>query len=165
MAVALAAFDASVVVLTEDGEQQVPLADLYRSPGEQPQRDTNLPGGALIIGVELPALPMAVNSSYRKVRDRASYAFAVASVAAALDLHDGQVGDVRIALGAVAHRPWRASVAEDALRGGPLDEDTARAAIDAELAAAEPLPDNDFKIPLVRRIVVRALLELAGVAA
>ena len=162
MAVALAAFDASVVVLTEDGEQQVPLADLYRSPGEQPQRDTNLPGGALIIGVELPALPMAVNSSYRKVRDRASYAFAVASVGAVLVVTDGQIADIRIGLGAVAHKPWRARTAEAQLVGVQPTRAAFTAAIAAELEAAEPLEDNAFKVPLVTNLVATTLVELTA---
>jgi xanthine dehydrogenase YagS FAD-binding subunit len=116
--------------------------------------------GELITAVDLPPLPVATRSRYRKVRDRASYAFALVSVAAAIEVSDGVVGDVRIALGGVAHKPWRATLAEQTLRG---EEPTAVAfarAADAELEQAEPLRENAFKVPLARSTIIRTLIEL-----
>jgi xanthine dehydrogenase YagS FAD-binding subunit len=164
MAVALAALDATVVVLSTDGERRVPLGDLHRLPGDEPHRDTTLRRGELVTAVELPALPMARTSAYRKVRDRASYAFALVSVAAALQVEDGTVTDVRIALGGVAHKPWRATLAEQQLRGGPATEEAFRSAAAAELAQAHPLPGNDFKVPMARNVVTATLRDLAGLA-
>ena len=126
LAVALAALDAVVVVLGTDGERRVPMSEFHRLPGDTPQHDTTLAQGELVTAVELPALPDASRSAYRKVRDRASYAFALVSVAAVLDVSGGTVHDVRIALGGVAHKPWRASVAEEQLRGGPATEEAFR---------------------------------------
>ncbi len=161
MAVALAALDAVVDVRGPGGARTIALVDLHRLPGDEPQRDTVLAPGDLITAVELPSLPFAARSRYRKVRDRASFAFAVVSVAAALDVDgDGTVRDVRIALGGVAHKPWRASAAEAALRGGPATPERFAAAADAELAAARPLRDNGFKVPLARSVLVRTLTEL-----
>jgi xanthine dehydrogenase YagS FAD-binding subunit len=160
MAVALAALDATVEIRGAKGERTLPLRELHRLPGDEPERDTTLEPGDLITGVELPPLPLAANSRYRKVRDRASFAFAVVSIAAALDVADGTVRDCRIALGGVAHVPWRATRAEEALRGAPADEQSFAAAADAELAAAKPLRDNGFKLPLARALVVRTLMEL-----
>ncbi|MEQ4208400.1 xanthine dehydrogenase family protein subunit M [Actinopolymorpha sp. B9G3] len=161
MAVALAALDASVVVLGVDGERSIPMTDFHRLPGDEPERDTVLAHGDLITAIDLPDLPMAVRSTYRKVRDRASYAFALVSVAAALEVTDGTVSDARIALGGVAHKPWRATRAEQALRGAPATEDSFRQAADAELAAARPLPGNAFKVPLARNTMVAVLRDLA----
>lgn len=161
MAVALAALEASVVVLGPEGERRVPLADFYRLPGDTPHLDTNLGRGELILAVEMPPLAFAERSAYRKVRDRASFAFALVSVAAALDVRDGAVADVRVALGGVAHMPWRALRAEAMLRGGPATPDAFRAAADAELAAAQPLPGNAFKVPLARNTIVNVLTALA----
>ena len=121
--------------------------------------------GELIVAVELPPLPVATRSTYRKVRDRASYAFALASVAAALRVEDGMVADMRLALGGVGTKPWRASVAEAALRGKPATAASFRAAAEAELAAATALSDNGFKIELTARTIVAVLGELAGDAA
>jgi len=160
MAVALSALDAVVRVQGPDGERAIPLAELHRLPGEEPERDTVLGHGELITAVELPPLAFA-KSRYRKVRDRASYAFALVSVAAALDLAGGIVRDVRLALGGVAHKPWRATTAEQALRGAPATEQSFRDAADAELAGARPLPGNAFKVPLARNVIVRTLLDLA----
>jgi xanthine dehydrogenase YagS FAD-binding subunit len=160
MAVAMLALDAVVRVLGPDGERSVPLAELHRLPGDDPSRDTTLGHGELITAIDLPALPVAAVSRYRKARDRASFAFALVSVAAALRVEDGVVADVRLALGGVAHRPWRASTAEEAIRGGPPTEDAFAAAAIAELAAATPLRDNAFKVPLARNLVVRTLLDL-----
>lgn len=160
MAVALAALDAVVHVEQPDGARTVPVAELHRLPGEEPHRDTVLPHGALITAVEVPASPIAARSRYRKVRDRTSYAFAVVSVGAALEVRDGTVVDVRLAFGGVASRPWRARRAEDALRGAPATVEQFRAAAEVELAAADPFPDNAYKIPLVRNVVARTLAEL-----
>ena len=118
--------------------------------------------GELITAIELPPLPMAARSRYRKVRERASYAFAVVSVAVAADVADGIVRDCRIALGGVAHVPWRAERAEAALRGAPAETGAFRAAADAELEAAESLRDNPFKIPLARDVLVRVLAEVCA---
>jgi xanthine dehydrogenase YagS FAD-binding subunit len=110
--------------------------------------------------VDLPELPMAAHSHYRKVRDRASYAFALVSVAAMLDVEDGMVLDARVAFGGLAHRPWRATRAEDALRGAPANEKTFGRAADAELAGARPLRDNAFKVPMARNTLVAVLRDL-----
>ncbi len=119
MGVAMAALDATVVVLGADGERTIPISDFHRLPGEHPERDTTLGHGELITSVDVPALAGSYRSTYRKVRDRASYAFALVSVAAALDVADGTVRDARIALGGVAHKPWRATRAEE-VRWSPL---------------------------------------------
>ncbi len=160
MAVALAALDAQVQVLGPAGARTVPFVDLHRLPGDDPSRDTVLEHGELITAIDLPPLPAGTRSAYRKVRDRASYAFALVSVAAVV----AGDGDVRLALGGVAHRPWRATRAEEVLRGGPLSGDAVRAAMAAELAAAQPQPGidggNGFKIPLLTRTVVATLRDL-----
>jgi xanthine dehydrogenase YagS FAD-binding subunit len=164
MAVALAALDAQVQVLGPAGVRTIPFVELHRLPGDDPARDTVLEHGELITAIDLPPLPAGTRSAYRKVRDRASYAFALVSVAAALEVTDGAVADVRIALGGVAHKPWRATRAEEALRGGPATEEEVRAAMEAELATAQPQPGidggNGFKIPLLTRTVVATLREL-----
>ena len=162
LGVALVALDAVVHLETLDGPGTLPIDDFYRLPGDTPQRDTELPAGALVTAVEIPALRFATCSTYRKARDRASYAFALVSVAAALEVTDGVVNDVRLTLGAVAHKPWRARRAEELLTGGPATPAAFAAAADAELAAAEPLKDNGFKVPLARRMIVSTLAELAG---
>ena len=165
MAVAMAALDAVVQVQGSSGPRSVPAAELHRLPGDDPSRDTVLEHGDLITAVDLPATAMAARSTYRKVRDRASYAFALISVAAAVELDDASaVADVRIAFGGVAHKPWRATVAEDALRGERPTDEAVRAAADAELDAAEPLEGlrsgNAFKIPMARNTLVAALRDL-----
>jgi xanthine dehydrogenase YagS FAD-binding subunit len=162
MAVALVALDAVVRVQGPNGDRSIPLVDFHRLPGNDPQRDTVLTHGELITSVDLPPLAFAARSMYRKVRDRASYAFALVSVAAALDVVDGTVRNVRLALGGVAHKPWRARRGEDVLRGAPATEEVFRHAADAVLAEARPLEQNAFKVPLVRNVVVRTLLDLAG---
>jgi xanthine dehydrogenase YagS FAD-binding subunit len=162
MAVAMTALDAAVVVLGVEGEHAIPLTELYRLPGDDASRDTVLEHGDLITEVYLPPLPFARRSTYRKVRDRASYAFALVSVAAALDVTDGTVADVRIALGGVAHRPWRALRAEALLSGRPATKEAFREAAEAELVAAEPLRDNGFKVPLAIRTIVAVLRDLAA---
>jgi xanthine dehydrogenase YagS FAD-binding subunit len=164
MAVALAALDAVVHVHGVDGGRAIPFGDFHRLPVDRPELDTTLAPGELIVAVELPA-PSPARSHYRKVRERASYAFAVASVAAMVDVaDDGTLRDVRVALGAVAHKPWRARTAEAELVGAPADVNTFRGAIEHELDAAAPLRDNGHKVPLVRNIVVSVLCELTGVA-
>jgi len=162
MAVAMTALGAVARSQGPDGQRAIPLTDLYRLPGDCPDRDTVLGHGELITSVDLPALSFGANSRYRKVRDRASYAFALVSVAAALDVADGLVRDVRLALGGVAHRPWRAIQAEEALRGEPATADRFRYAAAAELADARPLSGNAFKVPLAGNLIVSVLLELAG---
>ncbi len=165
MGVALAAFDAVVSYETADGPGELPLADFYLPVGDTPHRETALPPGALITGVTLPPAPVAARSRYRKVRERASYAFAIGSIAAALDVHDGVVREVRLAFGAVASRPWRARTAERVLTGAPADAENFAAAADAELWAAQPLPHNGYKVTLMRNLVVAVLTELAEEAA
>lgn len=171
MSVALAALDAHVTVLGTDGERSIPVTEFHRLPGDEPNRDTVLEHGELITAVELPALPAGTRSAYRKVRDRASYAFALVSVAAVVDFEDDggagtsagppTFGTVRLALGGVAHKPWRATVAEEALRGAPATEENIRQALEAELAQAVPLHDNAFKIPMARNTATAVLRELA----
>ena len=163
MAVALAALDAVVHVEEPSGARAVPIGELYRRPGDTPDRETTLATGALITAVEVPGLAFGPASAYRKVRDRASYAFALASVAAAVDMADGVVRDVRLALGAVAPLPWRATRAEAVLRGQRPSAETFARAVDAELAHARPLKDNAYKVPLVGRLVTRVLSDLTGV--
>ncbi|MFJ1997289.1 FAD binding domain-containing protein [Streptomyces asiaticus] len=160
MAVALAALDAVVTVAGPAAERRIPLTQLHRLPEDTPDRDTVLEHGELITGVELPPPHAATRSRYRKVRDRASYAFALVSVAAALEVTDGAVRDVAIALGGVAHKPWRAITAEAVLRGAPATRESFVDAAAAELAAARPLAGNAFKIPLARNTMVATLLEL-----
>jgi xanthine dehydrogenase YagS FAD-binding subunit len=163
MCVALAALDGVVHLRGSSGSRSVPMVELHRLPGGQPDIETVLEPGDLITAVELPSLPLAARSTYRKVRDRASYAFALVSVAAALDVaDDGTVRDVRLALGGVAHKPWRAWTAENTLRGQRATETNFRAAAEAELAGAAPLRDNAFKVELVKRIITAVLVELAG---
>ena len=161
MAVAMTALGAVVRTQGPVGERALPLTELYRPPGDAPERDTVLSHGELITAVDLPSLPSAANSRYRKVRDRASYAFALVSVAAALEVVDGMVRDVRLALGGVAYKPWRAIRAEESLRGAPATAERFRSAAAAELADARPLQGNAFKVPLARNVIVSVLLELA----
>ena len=162
MGVALAALDAVVHVRGLGGERTVLLTDLHRLPGDHPEMETVLGPGELITAVELPALAFAARSTYRKVRDRASYAFALVSVAAALELEDGMVTDVRLALGGVATKPWRAWRAEEALRGRPASAESFQAAAEVELSEARPLGDNGFKIELTKRTITAVLNALTG---
>ena len=163
MAVALAALDATVVVEGVDGRRRLEIESFYRLPGEDPRRDTTLAPADLIVGVDLPAPgPLTRSSRYRKARDRASFAFALGSVATAVEMRDGVLADVRIAWGGVAHRPWRARTAERALRGVAPSAGAVTEAVEAELAAAQPLPDNSFKGPLVARLTSAVLGEVAA---
>lgn len=164
LAVALAAVDAQVRLLGPAGERRIPFVALHRLPGDHPERDTTLEHGELITAIDLPALPAGSRSTYVKVRDRASFAFALVSVAAVLTVRDGFVEDVRIALGGVAHAPWRARLAEESLRGNTADAGPFAAAAEAELADAVELSGVDggsgFKVDLARRLLVKVLTDL-----
>ncbi|WP_086730803.1 FAD binding domain-containing protein [Streptomyces carpinensis] len=164
MAVALAALDARVELYGEGGARSVPAAEFHRLPGDHPERDTEIRPGELITGVVLPAATAGLPSAYRKARDRASFAFALASVAVALRVADGTVAQAGIAFGALAHRPWRAVRAERALLGGPATPDAFARAVDLELAEARPLRDNAYKVPLARNLAVDVLTRLAAPA-
>ncbi|MFE7521374.1 FAD binding domain-containing protein [Streptomyces halstedii] len=160
MAVALAALDATVHLRGPEGERAVPATEFHRLPGDNPDQDTVLRPGEMVVDVVLPPAPEGAASLYRKARDRASYAFALASVAAVLTVRDGRVAHASLAFGGLAHRPWRARAAEDVLRGAPATEETFARAADAELTAAEPLRDNGFKVALARNLAVGVLAEL-----
>ncbi|WP_433548904.1 FAD binding domain-containing protein [Streptomyces sp. CA-294286] len=160
LAVALAALDGQVELRGPDGERSVPLTEFHRLPGERPDRDTVLRHGELITAVTLPAEHAGLPSAYRKARDRASYAFALASVAAVLEVRDGVVRQVALAFGGLAHRPWRARLAEAELLGAAPTPDRLTHALDTELAAAEPLRDNAYKIPLAHRLAHETLTRL-----
>lgn len=162
LCVALAAADAIVHLEGGSGARTLPLVDLHRLPGDHPEIETLLEPGELITALELPPAALLARSTYRKVRDRSSYAFALVSVAAALEVTDGTVADVRLALGGVGTKPWRATRAEAALRGQPATTEAFRAAADVELAEARALSDNGFKIPLAQRTIVAVLEELAA---
>lgn len=160
MCVALAALDAVVHVAGKSGAREIPFLDFHRLPGDTPHVDTNLQPDELITAIELPARPFAKNSTYRKVRDRASYAFALVSVAAALEIENGAVKNVSLALGGVAHKPWRAQAAEAVLRGAAATEDIFRRAAEEELKDAKGFAHNTFKIELAKRTIVSVLREL-----
>ena len=161
LCIALAALDTEVIVQGRDGERRIDFAGFHRLPGDTPEQDTNLKHDELITAIEIAPLPFAVNSSYRKVRDRASYAFALVSVAAALDVHDGVVRDLRVALGGASHKPHRAFRAEAALKGGPATHEAFLAAAQAELAQARPGSANAFKLPMLRNTLAAVLSALA----
>ncbi|MBV9696180.1 MAG: xanthine dehydrogenase family protein subunit M [Gammaproteobacteria bacterium] len=162
MSVALLALDALVQVRGPEGRRSIPIADFHRLPGTTPERDTQLRPGELILAVDLPPPVFAAHSCYLKVRDRASYAFALVSAAVAVALDGPTVRDVRIALGGVAHKPWRALAAEQALRGRALDAGQFAAAAQLVTQDARPLRDNAFKVPLAQRAVARALATATG---
>ena len=162
MCVALAALDAWVHVTSPQGHRTIAFGDLHLLPGDHPEVETTLRPGELITAVELPSLPLAQHSIYRKVRDRASYAFALISVAAAMEVENGNVKDVRLALGGVAHKPWRALKLEASLQGRPATAESFLAAAEAELEDAKPLSHNGFKVELAKRTIVAVLAELAG---
>lgn len=161
MCVALVALDAVVHLLGPEGARTLPLTQLYTLPGGHPEIETTLRTGELIAALELPASPQAMRSSYTKVRDRASYAFALVSVAAAMVMENGCIQDVRVALGGVGTKPWRAVKAEGFLLGKPATEAVFREAAEAELADAIALRDNGFKIELAKRSIVAALYDLS----
>ncbi|WP_027209607.1 FAD binding domain-containing protein [Burkholderia sp. WSM2232] len=162
MSVALAALDAVVRVSGPAGERSIPFAEFHRLPGDRPDLDTTLRPGELITAVDLPPPLFSAHSHYLKVRDRASYAFALVSVAAALQMDGERVQTARIALGGVAHKPWRASAAEQTLNGQPLTQATLTRAAAAALSDARPLAGNRFKVQLAQRAIVRAVNEAAG---
>ncbi|MEV5357849.1 xanthine dehydrogenase family protein subunit M [Streptomyces sp. NPDC093516] len=162
MAVALAALDGRVELSGPEGARSVAAADFHRLPGDRPERDTEIRPGELITGVVLPAATAGLPSAYRKARDRASYAFALASVAVVLRLEDGVTAQAGIAFGALAHRPWRARRAEEALIGAAPTTAAFEHAVDLELSAAQPLRDNGYKVPLARNLAVDVLSRLTG---
>lgn len=161
MAVALAALDAEVEVQSASGKRRIGIADFHRLPGSTPQKDTTLADGELITAVILPA-PPAGGQVYRKVRDRASFDFALVSVAALVDLDGETIRSARIALGGVAHKPWRATAAERELAGAPLSDDAFAAAGEAAVKGARGRGHNDFKIVLAARTVAQALIDAAA---
>ena len=161
MCVALAALGATVVAIGRDGERRIPFADFHRLPGDTPERDTNLGADEIVTAIELPPQGFARNSSYLKIRDRLSYAFALVSAAVGLELADGRIVAAAIALGGVAHKPWRVPEAEAELRGKPASPATFARAADRLLHGARGFGHNDFKIALARRVVTRALTQAA----
>lgn len=162
MCVALAALNATVQVQAAAGSRGIPLTQFHRLPGITPHIDTNLRPGEIITAIDLPALPEGTRSHYLKVRDRNSYAFALVSVAAVLDISsDNTVHGAQIALGGVAHKPWRATEAERMLIGHKLDEARIKAAAAQELKAAKPYRGNTFKVELAKRAIVRAVMTAA----
>jgi xanthine dehydrogenase YagS FAD-binding subunit len=161
MCVALAALDAKVHVAGAAGERAMAFADFHRLPGDSPQRDTNLRPDEIVTAVELPAQGFAKNYTYLKIRDRLSYAFALVSVAAALELDGDTIKEARLALGGVAHKPWRDAGAEAALRGKTATPATFTHAADLVLRDAKGFPHNAFKIDLARKVIVRALTQAA----
>jgi xanthine dehydrogenase YagS FAD-binding subunit len=164
MCVAMAALGAVVHVQGPKGARTIPFADFHLLPGQTPNIEHNLKQGELITHVEIPALPFAVKSHYLKVRDRASYEFALASAAVALDIQNGTIKNARIALGGVGTKPWRSLEAENALIGAPANSDTYKKAAEAALAAAKPNKDNAFKVELAKRTLVRALKTVEGIS-
>lgn len=164
MCVALAALDAVVQVEGPQGARSIPFADFHRLPGDTPQIDTNLKRDELITAIDLPAdsSVFAPNSYYLKIRDRASYAFALVSVAAALEVQNGTIKQARLALGGVAHKPWRALDAEPVLTGAQVNDETFRRAAEAAMQGAQGYEYNSFKIELGKRAIVRALTVAAS---
>jgi xanthine dehydrogenase YagS FAD-binding subunit len=162
MCVALAALEARVLATGPGGERSIAFADFHRLPDDRPEIDTNLHPDEIITAVALPAKGFAKNYSYLKIRDRLSYAFALVSVAAALEIAGGTIAEARLALGGVAHKPWRDSAAEDALNGAPATRESFARAADILLRAARGFGHNDFKIELARRAIVRALAQAAA---
>lgn len=159
MCIALVALDAIVKVQKADGTMRsIPFADYHRLPGDTPEKDNNLEHGELITSIEIPKNNFAGNSYYLKVRDRASYAFALISVAAGLEMNGKKIKTARIAMGGVAHKPWRALEAEKFLNGKEAAEANFKAAADLEMKAAKPLEHNKFKVELGKRAIVRGLM-------
>ncbi len=162
MGVALAALDAVIQVQGPRGGRQIPIADFHRLPGDTPHIDTTLQHGELITAIDLPASPFAQRSHYLKLRDRASYAFALVSVAAALDLKNGTIRAARVALGGVAHKPWRAVEAEKILVGAKANEQTFQRAAEATVRDAKTYKYNAFKVEMAKRAIVLALETAVG---
>jgi xanthine dehydrogenase YagS FAD-binding subunit len=165
MCVALCALDAQVFVAGPAGRRVIPIVDFHRLPGDDPQIETALRVGEVITGVEIPPSACAATSDYRKVRDRASYAFALVSVAAGISLRDGRIDGIRLAFGGIAPKPWRALRAEAALLGSAPTPEVVAAAVGVELDAAVPLSGNAFKIELAKRTAAAVVMRLAGGAA
>jgi xanthine dehydrogenase YagS FAD-binding subunit len=165
LAVALVAMDAVVHTRGPAGRRTIPIDDFFLLPGATPDREHPLDHGELITAIEVPATPAGRTSAYLKVRDRESYEFALVSVAAAVRVEDGAVADIRLALGGVATKPWRARRAEQSLLGRPAVTASFAAAGQAELAPARPRPLNAFKVELAQRAMVRALTTLTAGAA
>lgn len=161
MCVALAALDAKIKITGKKGEREIAFNDFHRLPENTPHVETNLETDELITAIEIPKNDFAINSLYRKVRDRASYAFALVSVAAALEIENGNVKNVQLALGGVAHKPWRAFEAEKSLTGAQATEENFLKAAEAELVVAKGYEHNSFKIELAKRTIVGVLKELA----
>ena len=161
MCVALAALEARVLATGHGGERSIAFADFHRLPGDTPQIDSNLRPDEIITAIELPPKGFADNYTYLKIRDRLSYAFALVSVAAGLDIEDGTIKEARLALGGVAHKPWRDREAEAQLNGAAADARELRRAADTLLRDARGFGHNDFKIELARRAIVRALTQAA----
>ena len=160
MCVALVALDAVVKVQGTDGkERSIPFADYHRLPADTPQKDNNLNQGELITSIEIPKNNFANNSYYLKVRDRASYAFALVSVAAALEMEGTRIKQARVAMGGVAHKPWRANEAEKFLAGKEATEANFKQAAEMEMKQAKPLEHNEFKVELGKRAIARALMQ------
>jgi xanthine dehydrogenase YagS FAD-binding subunit len=164
MAVALAALGATVRVRGPRGDRAIPMAEFHRLPGSTPQVDTNLQHDELILSIDLPPSPYAAHSHYLKIRDRASYDFALVSVAAALEIDNGVIGSARLVLGGVAHKPWRAEKAEALLKGKQADAAAFEAAAQEALSGARPYKENAYKVELAKRAIVRAMSLAGGVA-
>jgi xanthine dehydrogenase YagS FAD-binding subunit len=162
LAVALVALDAKIRLRGRNSTRKLGLGEFYRLPGETPHLENQLRPGELITEVEVPALPWARRSTYLKIRDRSSFEFALASAAVALELRDGTVHSARIAVGGVGTRPWRLTAVEDALRGHPPTPEHVEAAAAHAAEGATPLAHNGFKVKLMQRTIVRAVLSLAG---
>jgi xanthine dehydrogenase YagS FAD-binding subunit len=162
MAVALTALDATIHTQDANGTRQIPITEFYLLPEDTPDRETVLQSGELIIAVELPPMSFAAGSQYLKVRDRASYDFALVSVAAALDIHDNIITDARISLGGVGTKPWKATGAEQVLIGAPANESTFQTAAVATIQDAKPQEYNHFKVELLQRTLVQALVTVVG---
>lgn len=161
MCIALAALDATIRVRSPKSERTIPIAQFHRLPGDTPHLDTNLQRDELVLSIELPPSPYAEHSHYLKIRDRASYEFALVSVAAALELKGRIIQSARIALGGVAHKPWRCETAENSLSGKEISASVFEQAASVALEGAKPLRQNAFKVELARRAIVRSLT-LAG---
>ena len=157
MCVALVALDAAVIIAGPKGERKIPFSDFHRLPGEMPEKDNTLQKGELIVGVTIPKNNFSVNSHYLKIRDRAAYAFALVSVAAALDIKNNIIQDARLAMGGVAHKPWRLTEAEKALKGQPATEASFQRAASIAMNNAKAYGHNDFKLKLAPNTIVEAL--------
>ncbi|GJE29330.1 FAD binding domain-containing protein [Methylobacterium organophilum] len=162
MCVALAALEATVNVTGPEGERAIPFAEFHRLPGDTPEKDTNLKPGEMILSIDLPARDFGPHHTYLKLRDRLSYAFALVSVAAALELDGGTIRTARLALGGVAHKPWRNREAEALLEGAPATRESFRKAADRIVSEARPQSENGFKVELARRAIVRGLEQAAA---